>query len=144
MLDAIVIGAGLAGLQAARSLQEAGLMVAVVEARDRVGGKVWSVPLASGRGVVDLGAAWVNDQTQPRISRYLERWNLERVEQRLGHTAIIQISEHEQLEFPYGITPDVNVPKSERYRDALLIQSSSLQQRRRTWSSSATIYKRSR
>ena len=54
MLDAIVIGAGLAGLQAARSLQEAGLTVAVVEARDRVGGKVWSVPLASGRGVVSI------------------------------------------------------------------------------------------
>ena len=57
MLDAIVIGAGLSGLQAARSLQQAGFTVEVVEARDRVGGKVWSVPLASGWGHADLGAA---------------------------------------------------------------------------------------
>lgn len=117
MLDAIVIGAGLAGLQAARSLQEAGLAVAVLEARDRVGVQVWSVPLASGRGVADLGAAWVNDQTQPRISRYLERWNLKRVEQRLGHTAVIQVNEREQVEFPYGITPDVSFQSSANSRD---------------------------
>ncbi|GIZ46805.1 hypothetical protein CKM354_000991500 [Cercospora kikuchii] len=106
MLDAIVIGAGLSGLQAARSLQEAGLQVIVLEARNRVGGKVWSVPLASGRGVVDLGAAWVNDQLQPRITKYLKRWDLKRVEQRLGHTAIMQSAEGDISEFPHGIMPE--------------------------------------
>jgi len=67
MFDVVVIGAGFSGLQAAYSAQQAGLSVVVVEARDRVGGKTWSVPLASGRGYADLGAAYISDMLQPRI-----------------------------------------------------------------------------
>ncbi|MEY4225940.1 MAG: hypothetical protein RL190_697, partial [Actinomycetota bacterium] len=53
-----VIGAGVAGLAAAGALREAGARVAVLEARDRIGGRVctdasWGVP-------VELGAAWVH------------------------------------------------------------------------------------
>ena len=55
--DAIVIGAGFAGLRAAIDLQRAGLRIAVLEARDRVGGR--SRPgLLAGR-VVDTGGQWV-------------------------------------------------------------------------------------
>jgi monoamine oxidase len=43
MLDAIVIGAGMAGITAARDLAASGLSVCVVEARDRIGGRVYSV-----------------------------------------------------------------------------------------------------
>ena len=55
---AIVIGAGIAGAAAARDLRAAGLAVTVVEARDRLGGRIWSndewgVP-------VELGAAWIH------------------------------------------------------------------------------------
>ena len=57
MLDCLVIGAGLAGLQAARSLQEGGARVAVIEARDRVGGRTLS-HREPGR-TVDLGAQWL-------------------------------------------------------------------------------------
>ncbi|KAL6362896.1 hypothetical protein LRP88_02296 [Fusarium phalaenopsidis] len=76
MFDVVVVGAGFSGLQAALSAQKAGLSVAVVEARDRVGGKSWTVPLANGKGNADLGAAWVNDQLQPRIWSYIERFGL--------------------------------------------------------------------
>jgi len=41
--DAIVIGAGIAGVTAARELQRAGRSAVVVEARDRIGGRVYSV-----------------------------------------------------------------------------------------------------
>jgi monoamine oxidase len=41
---AIVVGAGFAGLGAADELHRAGVEVTVLEARDRVGGRVWSVP----------------------------------------------------------------------------------------------------
>jgi hypothetical protein len=43
MLDAIVIGAGMAGLTAARELTRNGFAVALVEARERTGGRVYSV-----------------------------------------------------------------------------------------------------
>ncbi|NUR05601.1 MAG: FAD-dependent oxidoreductase, partial [Nocardioidaceae bacterium] len=52
--DVVVVGAGLAGLSAARDLQHGGAAVAVLEARDRVGGRVEQVRLDDGR-LVQLG-----------------------------------------------------------------------------------------
>ncbi|KAL4908871.1 hypothetical protein BDW74DRAFT_174099 [Aspergillus multicolor] len=106
MYDLIVIGAGLSGLQAAYTAKQAGLSVAVLEARDRVGGKVWSIPLASGKGVADLGAAWVNDTLQPRIWSYIQQFGLKTTAQPIDGVAIMQIGERERLEFPFGIVPD--------------------------------------
>lgn len=108
MLDVIVIGAGLSGLQAALLLQQAGLKVKVIEARDRVGGKVWSVPLASGRGYADLGAAWINDIKQPRIASFVKRFKLKTEAQRLNGVAVMQLDDNKRIEFPFGITPDVS------------------------------------
>lgn len=54
--DVAVVGAGLAGLQAAACLARAGLDVTVLEARDRVGGRAFSID--SGRGAIDLGGTW--------------------------------------------------------------------------------------
>jgi monoamine oxidase len=55
----IVIGAGLAGLAAARDLQAAGLDVTVVEGRDRIGGRLWTSRLWADLPV-DLGASWIH------------------------------------------------------------------------------------
>jgi polyamine oxidase len=54
----IVVGAGIAGLTAADAARFAGADVLVVEARDRTGGRICTVPL--GPGTVDLGGAWVH------------------------------------------------------------------------------------
>lgn len=54
----IVIGAGMAGLTAARVLHDAGVDVTVLEARDRIGGRAYT-PLVGG-APVDLGASWIH------------------------------------------------------------------------------------
>jgi monoamine oxidase len=56
--DVAVVGAGFAGIVAARELQKAGVSVVVVEARDRVGGRVVNEPIGDGK-VVELGGQWV-------------------------------------------------------------------------------------
>jgi monoamine oxidase len=62
----IVVGAGLAGLVAARRLADRGLEVVVLEARDRVGGRVWSHRLPNGE-VVELGGEWISTTQTPVI-----------------------------------------------------------------------------
>ncbi len=56
-VDAVIVGAGLAGLTAARRLVKRGARCIVLEANPRVGGRTLSVRL--GRGRFDLGAQWI-------------------------------------------------------------------------------------
>jgi monoamine oxidase len=56
--DVCVVGAGFAGLTAARRLSEGGKSVVVLEARDRIGGRIWTQQLADG-SPVDRGGAWL-------------------------------------------------------------------------------------
>lgn len=54
----IVIGAGMAGLVAARLLHDSGFIVTVLEARDRIGGRTWTDDRVG--APVDLGGSWVH------------------------------------------------------------------------------------
>lgn len=60
LLDAVIVGAGLAGLKAAREFKAAGKSFRLVEARDRVGGR--SKPGEVAGHIVDFGGQWVGPQ----------------------------------------------------------------------------------
>ena len=56
--DVIVVGAGLAGLTAARHIQQQRGTVQVIEARDRVGGRTLNHPIGDGK-IVEVGGQWI-------------------------------------------------------------------------------------
>jgi monoamine oxidase len=72
--DAVVVGAGFAGLTAARELSRQGLAVHIVEARDRIGGRTW-LDHRLGRDL-EIGGTWVH-WTQPHVWAELTRYGLE-------------------------------------------------------------------
>ncbi|MEU8579109.1 flavin monoamine oxidase family protein [Streptomyces abikoensis] len=70
-LDAIVIGAGYAGGTVARELGAKGLRTLVLEARDRIGGRIWTGSFAG--QTVDFGGGWLGPQqelAQKEVARY--------------------------------------------------------------------------
>jgi monoamine oxidase len=64
--DVVVVGAGFSGLAAARQLHAAGHSVAIVEARDVVGGRTRNASIAGGRYIAEVGGEFVGP-TQDRI-----------------------------------------------------------------------------
>ena len=74
--EVAVLGAGLAGLVAARELIAAGKQVTLLEARDRVGGRTWTVPFANTGISVDLGAEWVIPTVHTAMVEELKRYHL--------------------------------------------------------------------
>ena len=58
--DVIVIGAGAAGLVAASELAEAGLSVTVLEARERMGGRIYTLNDVKRRFPIELGAEFIH------------------------------------------------------------------------------------
>ena len=109
-VDVVVIGAGLAGLAAARDVINAGLSCIVVEARDRVGGKTWSAPLEECKpGIVDLGAGWINDTNQHRIYALATQYGAELIEQNTNGNVSCQGFDGKCSPFAYGDLPKVSL-----------------------------------
>lgn len=73
--DVVVVGAGLAGLAAARRLVAEGRSVVVLEARDRVGGRTLNAPLGDGHAA-DLGGTWIGP-TQNAVAALADELGLE-------------------------------------------------------------------
>jgi len=63
----VIVGAGLAGLTAAQRLAESGISAVVLEARDRVGGRILNEDIGDGK-VLEVGGQWIGP-TQHRLAR---------------------------------------------------------------------------
>ena len=102
--DVVVIGAGMAGLSCARVLAEAGLRVTVLEASERVGGRIRTV--RDGEVVVELGAEFVHGRPEELWS-LIEEAGLETYE-RVGefmtpHAGRLQAQSDEEDEVLEGL-----------------------------------------
>ncbi len=106
MTDVVVVGAGLAGLTAAADLHAAGLSMKVVEARDRVGGRLLTIaPEGLGEAWFDLGATW-HWSDQPEIAALAAD---------LGVSSFAQFADGRGLveEGPAGKPTPVDVPAAD-------------------------------
>ncbi|HKP07936.1 MAG TPA: FAD-dependent oxidoreductase, partial [Microbacterium sp.] len=81
--DTIVVGAGVAGLTAARLLTKAGRRVVVLEARDRVGGRVSTDRHFAGT-VTDMGASWIHGIAGSPVAAAAEAFGMRTVEFTVG------------------------------------------------------------
>jgi monoamine oxidase len=75
-VDVAIIGAGAAGLGAARGLENSGLSLLVLEARDRVGGRGHTIMAAPGI-TFDLGCGWLHSADQNSFVPIAEQLNFE-------------------------------------------------------------------
>ncbi|NKB56491.1 MAG: FAD-dependent oxidoreductase [Alphaproteobacteria bacterium] len=107
--DVAVVGAGLSGLACAHLLREAGLNTIVLEAADRVGGRIHSVTHSTtGVYVADLGPTWVWPPYQPSVTAWLKRLNVDTFEQFEDGDGILDMDENapvqrQPLPGQYGI-----------------------------------------
>lgn len=91
MLDCVVVGAGFAGLSAARELIQRGYDVALVEARGRAGGRVVSTTLSGGE-VIDLGGQWIAP-SHDRMLELVKNAGLELIGANPGMLTLVQHGE---------------------------------------------------
>ena len=74
--DVIVVGAGFAGVSAARDLQDAGVRCVVLEARDRLGGRTWYREIPGTGLHAEYGGMFFSRATQPHLAAEIERYGL--------------------------------------------------------------------
>jgi len=114
--DVAVVGAGLAGLSAARRLHQAGTDVIVVEARDRVGGRTLSVTEDGGR-LVEYGGQWVGP-TQDRVLALIDEFGLATFPQ-FTDGDNVQVTGGQQLRYQ-GAIPTGNPVQAADLMDAMV------------------------
>ena len=91
--DVVVVGAGAGGLTAAVALNGAGVDIAVLEARDRVGGRLLSIDAEPGR--IDLGATWFW-ANEAKINALIANGGLDAFAQHTAGAMMFQVPEGTQ------------------------------------------------
>ena len=142
-VDVVVIGAGISGLAAASALLDVGLEVLVLDADDRVGGRLLSRVLTDGT-VFDLGGQWIAGSTKmPRVNRLIDDFGLHIFEQvdsaRFDYSAhpLKSLPRLEQAEWEWfvakleALAETVNVEHPSATPDATALDSVSLEEWKR-------------
>ncbi len=106
MYDVIIIGAGFAGLTAARRLLEAGRNILLVEARNRVGGRVYTHWLDENT-YVDLGGQWIGP-TQDRAYDLAHELNVDTYRTYNQGKNVIALDG--RVKFYVGLIPKIDLP----------------------------------
>nr|WP_214742964.1 FAD-dependent oxidoreductase [Exiguobacterium sp. s48] len=106
MKSIAIIGAGVSGLYAALQLQQKGYDVTVFEARDRVGGRIFT------KDGYDLGPTWYWPDTEKTISKLVDRLGLESF---LQHTTGQMVLERQTTTAPERhVLPEESIVRSKR------------------------------
>lgn len=85
LIDVIIIGAGFAGLSAAKYFSSKSIKCLVIEGRSRVGGRTLSQAINDEQWTIDLGGQWIGP-TQKRILSFVEEFHCQLIEQTWYHT----------------------------------------------------------
>ncbi|TQK68360.1 FAD-dependent oxidoreductase [Nocardioides sp. SLBN-35] len=106
-VDVVVVGAGLAGLVAARRIRGAGHSVLVVEARDRVGGRVLNHELPTG-GTIEAGGAFVGP-TQDHVKGLAHKLGIATFDEYVTGKNVYLSSLLGRMEFTGTVPPDPTI-----------------------------------
>jgi len=81
----------LSGLIAAHLLNRIGLDVTLIEARERIGGRVFGLATAGGKHRFDLGPAWVWPEANPSLAHWLSALGLALFEQQGSGAGLVEL-----------------------------------------------------
>ncbi len=104
----VVVGAGISGLMAARDVAAAGRSVLLVEARRRVGGRVWNHELHTGGEVIERGGAFVGP-TQDHIRDLARELGVKEFKEYNDGNSVYVSSTTGRLEYQGTIPPDPTI-----------------------------------
>ncbi|WP_300406043.1 FAD-dependent oxidoreductase [Nocardioides sp.] len=107
-VDVVVVGGGIAGLVAARDVAEAGLSVLLVEARNRVGGRVLNHELKTKGATIESGGAFVGP-TQTHIRRLAKQLHVPTFKEYNTGSSVYVSSTLGRIEYPGTVPPDPTI-----------------------------------
>ena len=108
--DIIIIGAGLTGLTLAYLLKHTAYKVNIIEARERIGGRIFTA-YQNDKAPIDMGATWFNN-SHSHLSTFLEELNIDVFEQLLSDKAIYEpssLTPHQLVPLPNNSDPSYRI-----------------------------------